>query len=302
MAAVEQKITPTIWCAGTAAEAGEFYAATFPRAHSRITGRYPSEGLPEFQQDLAGAVLTVDVDIDGFGITLINAGDQYAPTEAISLMVNFSSQRFGSEESAFAELDALWARLLDGGAALMELGEYPFSRRYGWVRDRFGMTWQLIFAEPDGDTSPFVMPSLLFGGRSQNKARAAVELYTSLFSAAAAGTVIAYDEAVGPAAPGSVMYTDFTIENQWFAAMDAAAGDAEFTPGVSLMVACDDQDEIDRLWDALSSVPDAEQCGWLVDPFGVSWQIVPARLGELLSKPGAYQRMLQMKRIVIADL
>ena len=77
------------------------------------------------------------------------------------------------------------------------------------------------------------------------------------------------------------MYTDFTIENQWFAAMDAAAGEAEFTPGVSLMVACDDQDEIDRLWDALSSVPDAEQCGWLVDPFGVSWQIVPARLGEL---------------------
>ena len=90
--------------------------------------------------------------------------------------MDFSSQRFGSEESAFAELDALWARLLDGGAALMELGEYPFSRRYGWVRDRFGMTWQLIFAEPDGDTSPFVMPSLLFGGRSQNKARAAVEL------------------------------------------------------------------------------------------------------------------------------
>ena len=74
-----------------------------------------------------------------------------------------------------------------------------------------------------------------------------------------------------------------------------------FSPGVSLSVQCADQAEIDRLWDALSAVPEAEQCGWLVDRAGVSWQIVPANMAELMAKPDAFAHMMPMKKLIIAD-
>ena len=75
-----------------------------------------------------------------------------------------------------------------------------------------------------------------------------------------------------------------------------------FTCGVSLEVQCADQAEIDRLWGRLSAVPEAEQCGWLADKFGVSWQIIPANMGELMLHEGAFERMLEMKKLVIAEL
>lgn len=99
------------------------------------------------------------------------------------------------------------------------------------------------------------------------------------------------------------MFSDFRIGDQWFTAMDSGVEqDFSFTCGMSLEVQCEDQAEIDRLWDALSAVPAAEQCGWLVDAFGVNWQIVPANMGELMERPGSFQHLLAMKKIVIADI
>jgi predicted 3-demethylubiquinone-9 3-methyltransferase (glyoxalase superfamily) len=113
--------------------------------------------------------------------------------------------------------------------------------------------------------------------------------------------VAEYPEPTGPARAGGVMFSDFTLGNEWIAAMDSGVEqDFSFTEGVSLSVACADQEEIDRLWNALSSVPEAEQCGWCKDRFGVSWQIVPANMDELMQRPGAYQKMMDMKKIEIA--
>ena len=105
------------------------------------------------------------------------------------------------------------------------------------------------------------------------------------------------------------MFTDFQLLGQWFAAMDSAHGHAfSFNEAVSLMVTCDTQAEIDDYWEKLSAVPEAEQCGWLKDKYGVSWQIVPTILGELLSDPDpaksqrVMEAMLQMKKIDIAKL
>lgn len=111
---------------------------------------------------------------------------------------------------------------------------------------------------------------------------------------------------MGPAPAGAVMFSDFQLEGQWFTAMDSAGEqDSSFTCGVSLEVCCADQAEIDRLWAALwaalSAVPEAEQCGWLADRFGLSWQIVPENMGELMQRPSSYQRMLGMKKLVIAN-
>jgi len=292
-----QRITPNLWFNRTAAEAGDLYASVFPNASSDITMRYPTEGLPDFQRDLAGEPLVVDVTIGDSMLRLINAGDEFRPNPSLSLIVSVDPSSFGDDEDAArSALDAMFSALSDSGEVRMPLGEYPFSARYGWVEDRFGVSWQLMLVDPSAGPPPSVVPQLLFTG-STPRAREAIDLYTNLFQDAAVGTLVPAPDT------DAVMFAEFTLAGQRFSAMDGGTDHAfTFTPGVSLEVACDDQAEIDRLWDALSAVPEAEQCGWLVDRFGVSWQIVPSAMDELLTRPDAYRHMLSMKKIVIADL
>ncbi|WP_028496268.1 MULTISPECIES: VOC family protein [Microbacterium] len=288
-----QKIVPNLWFADAAA-GGEFYAGVFPGSRVRTSSFYPQEGLLDFQKDYAGKPLTVDVEIDGYRLVLINAGDTFRPNPSISLTLSFA-------DAEMDRLDALWAALADGGRVLMPLQEYPYSARYGWVEDRFGVSWQLTVA---GDEQrPPVMPTFLFSGPAQNRAREAIEEYTGLFPDAQVGTMVDYQEKSGPADAGAVMYADFTLAGQWFTAMDSAATESHpFTEGVSLQVECADQAEIDRYWAVLSQVPQAEQCGWCKDRFGVSWQIVPGGMDDLISSPAAYAAMMEMHKIDIEGL
>lgn len=297
-----QKIVPNLWFDRNAGEAGDFYSAALPFTSARVAMRYPDE-VPDFQKGFEGEPVVVDLDVAGFHLTLINADGTFRPTPSISFMLNFDPLLFdGDADAARAALDKTWAALADGGQALMPLGEYPFSPHYGWVQDRYGVSWQLMLTDPSGDPRPFVITQIMFSGDAQNKAREATEFYLSLFDDAGLGTVVEYPEASGTAAAGSVMFGEFRIGEQWFSFMDSnVSHEFGFTPGVSLEVRCADQAEIDRLWDALSAVPEAEQCGWLADRYGVSWQIVPENMGELLAGPGGYQRMLGMKKLVIAD-
>lgn len=292
-----QRIVPNIWFDHTAAEAAEFYTAVFRDA--RVTGAqyYPSEGLPDFQAEMAGQVLTVEFEIGGYRFVAINAGPEFQVNPSVSFMLNFDPS---VDPQAREHLDELWAALSEGGQELMPLGEYPFSPRYGWVADRYGVTWQLILTDPKGEPRPFIVPNLLFGGAAQNRAREAVEFYTSVFGGRV-GIIAPYAEQAGPATPGSVMFADFELLGQWFAAMDSG-GEQDFTfnPGVSLMLECADQTELDRYWEQLSAVPEAEVCGWCADKFGLSWQVVPANLGELMAKPDAYAKLMQMSKIEIA--
>lgn len=296
-----QKIVPNIWCNHNAEEVAAFYASVLPGTTAIGGARYPDD-VPDWQGSFAGETLTMDVVVQGYIMTLINAGDEFRPNPAISFILNFDPLAFGDEVSARAALDDVWNALAEGGQELMPLGEYPFSPRYGWVQDRFGVSWQLMLTDPDGEPRPFLIPSLTFGGAAQNRAREAVDFYSSLFGGPGPSFVAEYPAPSGPAAAGAVMFCDFPLAGQWFAAMDSGMDqDFSFTPGISLEVRCADQTEIDRFWEALSAVPEAEQCGWLVDRFGVSWQIVPENMGELMDRPGAYQRMLDMKKLVIAE-
>ena len=303
-----QKIVANIWNTRRAEEAGNFYAAAFPGASTEVESRYPETGLLDFQRDFAGAPLTVGVDIpDPKGhathLSLINAGDEFSPNPSISFMLNYDPALFGGEDAARASLDAAWSELGVGGKVLMPLDAYPFSPRYGWVEDRFGVSWQLVLGDGTGDPRPFVMPTLMFGGTAQNRAAEALAFYTSVFEDAAPGGSFPYGEPTGPATADALMFGEFRIGEQWFSVMDSGVEqDFSFSCGVSLEVRCADQAEIDRYWDALTAVPEAEQCGWLADKFGVSWQIVPANIGELMEHEGAFERMLPMKKLVIADL
>lgn len=107
---------------------------------------------------------------------------------------------------------------------------------------------------------------------------------------------------MGPVTEEHIMHADLTLAGQWFVAADSGNEQPEsFNHGISLEVRCADQEEIDRYWDALSAVPEAEQCGWLIDNVGVSWQIVPVNIGELMQRPGAHGKLMEMKKIVIDE-
>lgn len=299
-----QRFVTNIWCDRDAEEAGRFYASVFPETSSAVESTYPHEGLLDFQQEFAGKPLTVAVDLAGTRIVLINAGSEFAPNPSISFTLSFDPARFeGDGVATRAQFDAIWASLSDGGRILMPLQEYPFSARYGWVEDRYGVSWQLTLTDGSRGVRPFVMTSLLFSGPSQNLAADAVDRYVELFPGAELGMRVPYPKASGPAPAGAVMFSDFRLGDQWFTAMDSGADDAwPFGCGMSIEVACADQAEIDRLWEALSAVPEAEQCGWLADPFGVSWQVVPENMGELMRRPDAFAHMLSMTKIIIDDL
>lgn len=294
-----QKITPNLWFDGNAKEAVEFYTSIFPDGKTVSTAYYPSEGLADFQQAMAGEVLTIEFELGGHAFTAINAGPEFSFTPSISFTLNFDPSR---DEKARENLDALWQKLSDGGEVMMPLDEYPYSKRYGWIKDRYGLTWQLILTNPDGEPRPFIIPSLMFGSTVVNRAEEAILYYTSTFKNASAGMFARYPEQTGPAKEGSLMFADFMLEGQWFAAMDSGVDQPfTFNEAVSFVVACKDQAEIDYYWEKLSAVPEAEQCGWCKDQFGVSWQIVPANMGELMSNPGSFEKMMQMKKLVVAD-
>ena len=282
---MDQLITPAIWCDAAADEAARFYADAF-REGSVV------EQVPGY---------AATVSIHGFQLSLINGGDQYAPNPSISCILNFDPLLFGGEDQARTYLDELYERLSAGGF-LMELGEYPFSPRYAWVRDRFGMTWQLMLTDPAGEPRPFILPSFMFGGTNPANAEEATEAWIALFDDARRGALRCYEEG-GPMEVGTVMFTDFTLRGTWMAAMDSGAfHDFTFTPGVSMIVSCRDQEEIDRYWTGLSAVPEAERCGWCVDRWGVSWQVVPHNIAELMADAATREKILQMGKIDLACL
>lgn len=99
---------------------------------------------------------------------------------------------------------------------------------------------------------------------------------------------------------GKELVIDFELFSQQFSAINAD-DTFKLSEAVSFVVTCKDQEEIDYYWGKLSSVPESEQCGWCKDRFGLSWQIVPENMGELMQRPDAYAKMMQMKKLVIAD-
>ena len=142
------------------------------------------------------------------------------------------------------------------------------------------------------------------------EAEEAANYYVSIFKNSRVSKVARYDKAGAKASgrpEGSVMTVEFELFGQQFIALNGGPV-FKFTEAVSFVVNCETQTEVDRYWVKLSADPAAEQCGWLKDKFGLSWQIVPAALGEMLSdkdpqKAGrVMQAMLQMKKIVVADL
>ena len=303
------KIVPHLWFDDQAVDAANFYASLFPE--SRVDGVTPIPA--DTPSGPAGSVEVVEFVLFGQPFMAINAGPEFQFNPSISFMVNFDPLFFGDaasrDQDAKKKIDEVWDKLSAGGKALMPIDRYPFSERYGWVEDKYGLTWQLILTNPDGDPRPPIVPSLLFTQQNAGKAEEAVDFYRSVFKNTKLGSRVRYGADQPSEKEGTVMFSDFVLENQWFAAMDSAQKhDFIFNEAVSLIVNCRDQKEIDHYWKKLSAVRAAEQCGWLKDRFGVSWQIVPTVLGQMMKDADpsrarrATEAMLQMKKLDIAEL
>lgn len=286
-----QKITPHLWFDEEAVEAAEFYSATFP--NSKITHVSVIKDTP------AGDCDIVSFELFGQTFMAISAGPLFRFTPAISFLVRCKTPD---------QVDELWGRLSEGGRALMPLDSYPFSDRYGWISDQYGVSWQLM-RDARGEVDQAIVPTLMFTGDVCGRAEEAAEHYASVFPESRIDHVDRYGQEDPPEQPGTVRHLYLELNGYKLAATDSArVHDFNFNEAISFMVGCETQEEIDHYWDALSAVPEAEQCGWLKDRFGVSWQIVPLALDELMSAGSEEQRtrvtqaFLQMKKFDIAKL
>lgn len=293
-----QTITPNLWFDTDAEDAVERYTSIFDDSSIGATSRYDAasaaaSGQPE------GSVLTVEFELEGQPFLAMNGGPQFEFTPAISFIVNCATPE---------AVDELWAALSTGGETLMPLDSYPFSDRYGWTADEYGVSWQLIHADSIPERK--IVPSLLFVGDRCGQAEEAMTFYTSVFDDAEINDVARHGPDQAPDAEGTVMFADFTLAGQQFAAMDSAQDHGfDFNEAVSFAVDCADQDEVDYYWEALTADGGEEsQCGWLEDRYGVSWQIVPSVLTELLGdedteKAGrVMEAMLGMRKLDIPAL
>jgi predicted 3-demethylubiquinone-9 3-methyltransferase (glyoxalase superfamily) len=294
----KQKIVPHLWFDKEAEEAANFYCSVL--TDSRITSLTTLHNTP------SGDTEIVSFELWGYQFQAISAGAHFTFNPSISFMVNFDPSQ---DKEARKRIDEVWNNLMEGGQALMPLDKYPFSERYGWVQDRYGLSWQLIYTNPEGDERPLIIPSFLFVGDIYGKAEEASDFYLSLFRNTRRGAIARYPAGMEPDREGMIMFTDFNLEGQWFAAMDSAREHGyRFNEAISFMVYCDNQEEIDFYWEKLSAVPEAEQCGWLKDKYGLSWQIVPTVMDKMMKDRDperlarVTQAFLKMKKFNLAVL
>jgi predicted 3-demethylubiquinone-9 3-methyltransferase (glyoxalase superfamily) len=260
-----QKIIPHLWFDKEAKEAAEFYTSIFGD-HSTVTNVTTIYDTPSGNADIISFVLA------GQEFMAINAGPYFTFNPSVSFMVHCQSKK---------EVDMLWDKLFEGGIALMPIDSYPFSERYGWLQDKYGLSWQLMYNNQEIEQK--ITPSLMFTGDNCGKAEEAINFYLSVFKNATFDAKARYEKGEAPDVEGTLKFAAFTLEEKKFSAMDSAhAHGFTFNEAISFLVNCEDQAEIDYYWEKLSAVPEAEQCGWLKDKYGFSWQISPLRLDEMM--------------------
>ncbi len=272
---MNNSIYPCIWCNHNAREMADFYCSTFPE--TRILDENP---------------VVVMLEMFGQKLMLLNGGNIFKPNPSISLMFLTMSE---------SEVEEIWNKLIPEGESMMSLDAYPFSPKYGWVQDKYGVSWQLYTARDENHIIQKLVPTLMFTGAQNGKATEAANLYTSLFPNSAMRGVMHYNAESGEPET-SVQHGEFLINDYLLMMMDSSLEHKfRFSEGVSLVVECDYQEEINNYWNVLTSNGGEESmCGWLKDRYGVSWQIVTSMLDEWMKKsPKVMEEVLKMKKLDI---
>ena len=276
-------VFPCLLYSGDAKQSAEFYCKVF-------SGKMTAENQ-----------FVVDVEILGQKMMLLN-GPNFEKNASISFMILCETED---------EVQKYWDQLSENGKVLMELGEYPWSKKYAWVCDQFGVTWQIYLGENQG--SQKIVPNLMFIHENNGKAQKAMELYTSIFPNSKIGSALKYGEGIGNEThevPENIQHAHFEINNYSFFCMDNSYDHQfDFNEGISIVVMTENQEETDHYWNSLTANGGKESfCSWLKDPFGISWQIVPKILIKLMNDPDkdkgkkVMDAMMKMKKIIISDI
>lgn len=275
---MKNQIYPCLWFDGKAKEASNFYCSIFK--NSKIT---------------TDTSLVMNFELDGKKFMGLNGGPMFKINPSISIFTTFES---------IDETNFIWDKLIEGGKALIQIDKQDWSPRYGWLEDKFGLTWQISVVNNERDRAK-IMPSLLFTNDKFGQAETAVNFYTSIFANSGIDQIFYYPE--DNPFKGKIMYSEFNLKHHDFAAMDGPGNhEYAFNEGLSLVVDCENQEEIDCYWEKLGEGGIYSQCGWLKDKFGVSWQIVPTILGKLMSDskkaPRVMEAFMQMTKFDIEKL
>ncbi len=276
---MKNNMYPCLWFDGNANQAATFYCHLFKDASIGTT-----------------TPMVTTFHLNGIRFMGLNGGPQFQPNPAMSFYVICESEQ---------EIDLLWERLSVQGKILMPLDAYDWSRKYGWVQDQFNVSWQLTL-DNGSEVVQKIIPALLFSGEQFGRAEEAMSTYTDIFTNSGTNFLHRYADTDNQQA-GKIAHAQFHLQDQMFIAMDSGAShDFEFSEGVSMVVECETQQEIDHYWNALTREGTESRCGWLKDKFGFSWQIIPSILGELLSDPvlagPTMERVMQMKKFDLEKL
>jgi predicted 3-demethylubiquinone-9 3-methyltransferase (glyoxalase superfamily) len=267
-----------LWFNNQGKEAAEFYCSTFK--NSQITASNP---------------MVTTFEIEGKKFMCLNGGPQFKMNASISAFVVCTSTE---------EVDRLWNKLIEGGKAMMPLDKYDWSQRYGWLQDKFGFTWQISFDEKAKKQN--IRPSLLFTRNAFGKAEEAINFYSSVIKNSKTTLLFHYPK--GTPHEGKVLYSEFELNGYELIAMDGPGDHTfQFDEGISLVIECDTQQEIDHYWNSFTKNGGKESmCGWCADKFGVWWQVVPSKLGAWMSDPvkgpKVVEAFMKMKKFDIATL
>ena len=291
-------ITPFLWFDNNAEEAVKFYMDVFDNSKILKITRYNDDSAKASGQK-SGTAMTIAFQLEGQSFSALNGGPHFKINPSISFFIYCESEN---------KIEKLYNRLADGGIVMMPLDKYDWSPKYAWVKDKFGLSWQLDVEKIN--SSQKILPAFLFANDKYDRVKEAVTFYTSVFPDSKIILEAPFDKSAG-LFDDTLLFAQFKLSNYLFNAMSGSTmkHDFDFNEAFSLVVNCKDQEEVDYYWSKLTSDGGAEsQCAWLKDKFGVSWQIVPARLIELLSDPNPVKAkkvmmaMLKMKKIIVADL
>jgi len=297
-----QKVMPFLWFNQDAEEAMSFYASVFDNSMVDSIFRYPSGSTEPHLAGMGGKVLTGSFHLAGQQFLCLDGGPMFKFNPSISFFVNCATEQEG---------DRIWAKLSAGGSILMEFKEYPsfklaaFNKKFGWTSDKYGVNWQISVHPRKQKITPFMM----FVGPNHGKAEEAIKFYTSLFPNSEIQEIQHWGAGEEPEVEGTIKHGRFQICGNEYAVMESKQPhEHNFNEAVSLTVDCKDQAEVDFFWSKLSAHPDSENCGWLKDKYGVSWQITPTaftrvmRDSDQVKSQRVMQAVMKMKKFDIAAI
>ncbi|MEJ7694155.1 VOC family protein [Daejeonella sp.] len=277
---MNKQITPCLWFDGQAKEAATLYCSAFEK--SKITSQSP---------------IVTEIEVSGYKFILLDGGPMYKPNPSISFYVICEDKK---------ELEHAWNTLANEGKVLMALDKYPWGEKYGWINDKFGISWQLALGKIS-DVGQKISPCLMFTNKQYGRVDEAIAHYSSIFKNAEVDGILRYESTESASEEGKVKHAQIGLNGQKMMLMEsAAAHDFTFTEGISLTVYCETQEEIDFYWKELTENGQESMCGWLKDEFGVSWQIIPSVLGKIMSDPKkagkAAQAFMSMRKLNIEQI